>query len=236
MQEHHVDLRLNTELQEVIGDGDGSVTAIKTTDGEVIECQFVGLTVGVKPNIDLLEALPIKTNRGILVDEYFSTSIPDVYAIGDCAEFAASPGANRKEIEQVWYTGRMHGETLAYSLTVKRVPYRPGVWFNSAKFFDIEYQTYGTVPNREVDGISTFYWEHANGKVCFRAVYQTESKVFIGANSLGSRLRHEFIDKSIREKWTIDEVMGRLHEADFNPEFYEKFYRSILREYKNIVV
>src|SRR5690606_13142131 len=106
MQEHHVDLRLNTELQEVIGDGDGSVTAIKTTDGEVIECQFVGLTVGVKPNIDLLKALLIKTYRGSLVDECLSTSILDVYAIGGCAEFAACPGANRKEIDQVWYTGR----------------------------------------------------------------------------------------------------------------------------------
>lgn len=232
MQEHHVDLRLNTVLQEIIGDPEGKVSAIRTTQGEVLECQFVGLTVGVKPNVDFLHPLPIDTNRGILIDEYFRTSIPDVYAIGDCAEFQASPGPNRKEIEQVWYTGRMHGETLAHSLTVKAVPYRPGVWFNSAKFFDVEYQTYGTVPNGMIEGLSTFYWEHANGKVCFRAVYETTSKTFIGANSLGTRLRHEFMDKAIREKWTIDKVMERLHQADFNPEFYEKVYKSISREYQ----
>lgn len=234
MSEHDVDLRLNTELKEIIGDGTGKVDAVQTNQGEIIECQFVGLAVGVSPNVDFLKSTPLELNKGILVDEFFATSIEDVFAIGDCAEFQSSPGPNRKEIEQVWYTGRMHGETLAHSLTVKPVPYRPGVWFNSAKFFDIEYQTYGTVPNSKIEGLSTFYWEHDNGKVCFRAVYETASKTFIGASSLGIRIRHEFMDKAIREKWSINKVMGKLHEAEFNPEFYEKFYREIMGEYKRV--
>jgi hypothetical protein len=41
----------------------------------------------------------------------------------------------------------MHGETLALTLTGKRTAYAPGHWFNSAKFLDIEYQTYGQVGN-----------------------------------------------------------------------------------------
>jgi NADPH-dependent 2,4-dienoyl-CoA reductase/sulfur reductase-like enzyme len=234
MREHHVDLRLNTELREIIGDATGRVEAVQTNQGEIIECQFVGLAAGVSPNVDFLKSTPLKLNKGILIDEFFATSIEDVFAIGDCAEFKSSPGPNRKEIEQVWYTGRMHGETLAHCLTVEPVSYLPGVWFNSAKFFDIEYQTYGTVPNSKIDGISTFYWEHDNGKVCFRAVYETASKTFIGASSLGIRIRHEFMDRAIGEKWSVNKVMGKLHEAEFNPEFYEKFYRSILGEYKRV--
>lgn len=230
--EHDVDLRLETELKEIVGDSAGKVDAVITQQGEVIDCDFVGLGVGVSPNIDFIKDSGIKTNRGVLIDEFFATSVEDIYAIGDCAEFEVPPGSDRKQIEQVWYTGRMHGETLAHNLTSSKVPYRPGVWFNSAKFFDIEYQSYGHVPNVEGEGVCSFYWEHPKGKVCFRAVFEAESGVFVGAHALGYRLRHEFMDKAIREKWAIDKVMERLDKADFNPEFYGKFYRDILREFR----
>ena len=234
IREHGVDLRLNTELRDIIGDEGGRVKAVITSQNETLPGDFVGLAVGVSPNVGFLKNSPLKINRGILVDEYFATSVEDVYAVGDCAEFPSSPGPNRKEIEQVWYTGRMHGETLAYSLTAKPVPYRPGVWFNSAKFFDIEYQSYGTVPATGMEGIGTFYWEHPEGKACFRAVFEEETGIFIGANALGYRLRHEFMDKAIREKWHIDQVMGKLDKADFNPEFFGKFYKDILVEFRKL--
>lgn len=232
MREHHVDLRLNTELKEIVDSGQGSAGAVITQTGELIECGFVGLATGVTPNVDFLRGSRLNTNLGIVIDEYFQTSVDDVFAIGDCAEFRQSPGPNRKNIEQVWYTGRMHGETLAYSLTEKPVPYKPGVWFNSAKFFDIEYQSYGTVPNAPIEGIGSRYWEHDNGRICFRAVYETGSGVFIGADSLGFRLRHEFMDQAIRERWPLDRVIGNLHKADFNPEFSQKNHQAIAEKFK----
>ena len=44
---------------------------------------------------------------------------------------------------------------------VKKQNTKPGVWFNSAKFFDIEYQTYGWVwaQPKENEG-AVLYWEH----------------------------------------------------------------------------
>jgi len=223
--EHDIDLRLETELEEIVGDSAGKVDAVITQQGEIIDCEFVGLGVGVSPNIDFLRDSDIKTNRGVLIDEFFATSAEDIYAIGDCAEFEVKPGADRKQIEQVWYTGRMHGETLAYNLTKMKVPYRPGVWFTSAKFFDIEYQSYGTVPNVDGLGINSFYWEHPKGKICFRAVFEEDTGVFVGAHALGYRLRHEFMDKAIRERWDIDKVMNRLDEADLTRSFQVSFIR-----------
>lgn len=230
--EHDIDLRLETELKEIVGNSAGQVEAVITQQGEIIDCNFVGLGIGVSPNITFIKNSGIRTGRGILVDEYFATSVEDVYAIGDCAEFEIAPGPYRKRIEQVWYTGRMHGETLAYNLTRKKVPYRPGLWFNSAKFLDIEYQSYGTVPNVDQQGLDSFYWEHPKGKICFRAVFETEGGAFVGAHALGLRLRHEFMDRAIRERWKIDQVMGRLEEADFNPEFSGKLYKDIVREFR----
>ena len=102
IKEHHFDLRLNAELDEIIGDQNGKVKGVKTKDGELIDCQFVGLTAGVSPNIDFLKNSDLDLKRGVLVDQYFRTNLPDVFAIGDCAEFREVPGKDRKNIEQVW--------------------------------------------------------------------------------------------------------------------------------------
>ena len=229
--EHHIDLKLQTELEEILSDEKGRVRAVKTSKGEEIPCQFVGLTAGVSPNVEFLKDSGLEIKRGILVNEFFETNIPDVFAIGDCVEFQKAPGPDRKTIEQVWYTGRMHGETLAYSLAKEKTAYRPGVWFNSAKFLDIEYQTYGTVPptwNQEE--YKSFYWEHANGKVCFRILMNSESRI-LGVNIFGFRLRHEFFDQAIREGWQGEKVIANLDKADFNPEFYAPYYLEIQKAF-----
>jgi NADPH-dependent 2,4-dienoyl-CoA reductase/sulfur reductase-like enzyme len=233
IREHHMDLRLETELKEILSDEHGRAKGVITSKGEEISCQFVGLTAGVTPNIDFLRNTELEVNRGVKVDLFFKTNIPDVFAIGDCAEFEKAPAPDRRPIEQVWYTGRMHGETLAYSLCKGPVPYNPGVWFNSAKFLDIEYQTYGTLPpewgNEEYN---TFYWEHKNGKVAFRMLMDKEGKI-VGINNFGIRLRHEFFDRAIREKWTGEKVISKMEKANFDPEFYAPFYLEIQSEFQS---
>ncbi len=220
--EHHVDLRLNTELKEIISDKSGRVESVITSNGDKINCQFVGLTVGVSPNISLVKGTEIATDRGILIDEYFETNIKDVYAIGDCAQFKVSI-SGRRPIEQVWYTGRMHGETLAHSIaTCEKTVYIPGHWFNSAKFFDIEYQTYGNVPAKLSNDMDSFYWEHDTKRICLRLVYHKDTKVFLGLNVFGIRVRHQVIDKWLNEKRSVNYIIENLQEANFDPEFFIK--------------
>jgi NAD(P)H-nitrite reductase large subunit len=150
IKSHHVNLMFNTELDEIIDDGTGRVKGIKTKTGDIIDCQIVGLTPGVSPNVEFVKSSKIEVERGIKINRYFETNIKDVYAIGDCAQF--EQGVNgRRNIEQVWYTGRIMGETLAQTICGNKLAYNPGPWFNSAKFFDIEYQTYGWVLAKRQD-------------------------------------------------------------------------------------
>ena len=113
---HGIDLKMSTNLVEIVADEKGQATAVITDQGETLPCQMVGLTAGVRPNIDFLKNSGLEMNRGILVDQYLATNLPDVYAIGDCAELRA-PLPHRNAIEAVWYVGRMMGETLAQNLT-----------------------------------------------------------------------------------------------------------------------
>lgn len=230
--EHHIDLKLNSELKDIIADKNGRVESIITSTGEKIDCQFVGLTVGVSPNISLVKDTEITTDRGILINEYFETNIKDIYAIGDCAQFSISI-KGRKPIEQVWYTGRMHGETLAHSIaTCEKTAYQPGHWFNSAKFFDIEYQTYGDVPSKMPENFNSFYWEHPTEKICLRLVFEKETEKFIGLNVFGIRMRHAVVDKWLNEMQSVNYVIDNLQEANFDPEFFIKHESAIILSYK----
>lgn len=226
VRSHHVELKHETELKVIEGDDHGRVRAVVTTAGERIACQFVGLTVGVSPNISFLQGSEVKTNRGVLVNDFLQTNIPDVYAIGDCAERTYSlPG--RREIEQVWYTGRMMGEAVAQTICGTPTRYAPGPWFNSAKFFDIEYQTYGVVQSKLQEGEAEFYWEHESGLRAMHFVWKNDPRELLGVNTFGIRLRHACFDRWLREGRTIDYVMAHLAEANFDPEFFQRFENSI---------
>ncbi len=295
--EHHIDLRLGTELDEIIGDENGVVKAITTKSGERIECGFVGLTVGVSPNVVPTPALPkgegafdlpfgegrsgaislpfgeagnslpkgegrsgaislpfgegrggdyIEVGRGYLVDEYLTTSNPDVYAIGDCAELRR-PQQGRRAIEAVWYTGRMMGQTVARTVCGQPTKYEPRLWFNSAKFFDIEYQVYGDVLAKNPEGVTSLYWEHQSGKKAIRVNFSslnpskggTFSPPFggtyvTGFNLMGIRYRHEVCEKWILERTPIETVLEHLSLANFDPEFFDEYEKEFVHQYNQL--
>ena len=235
IRNHHVDLRLDTNLKEIISDENGKVKAVVVQEtGEIIACNVVGLTPGVSPNIDLVRNSEIETNRGVLVNRHLETNIKDIYAIGDCAE-QREPIGERRTIEAVWYTGRMMGEALAQTLCGNPMPYNPGHWYNSAKFFDIEYQTYGWVNSdlTRPEYEKHFHWIHEDDTKCITVAYHKDTNVLLGINAFGIRFRHETFDKWLSGKRDMDYVMEHLEEANFDPEFYKQYEGSILSEYKN---
>ena len=227
---HHIDLRLATELREIADDGRGRACAVITSEGDRIPCGYVGLTAGVHPRIDLLENTPVEADRGILVDEMLRTSAPDIFAAGDCVQLR-EPRPGRRAIEAVWYTGRMMGETAAYNLCGLETPYDPGIWFNSAKFLDIEYQVYGDVPNQIPESYASLYWEHPGGESSIRIVYEKEGQAVVGFNLMGVRYRQAVCHRWIAERATLEHVLAHLPLANFDPELYAAYEQQVLKLY-----
>jgi len=233
IRDNHIDLRLGVNLKEINADENGTVKSITIAEtGEKIECNLVGLTAGVSPNIDFIKDSEIETGRGVKVNRYLETNIPNIYAIGDCAEQHEAID-ERRPIEAVWYTGRMMGETLAQTICGKRMEYKPSHWFNSAKFFDIEYQTYGWVWAQPKENEARFYWEHADGKKCIHINYDKNTHEFLGINNFGIRMRHEFFDKALTENKTIEHVLEHLADANFDPEFYKLHEKEIIEKFNS---
>ena len=230
-QENHVAVHYNTELREILGDAQGRVRAVVTTAGEEIACQWVGLATGVTPNLTLAKTSTVETDRGILVDAHLRTSVPHVFAAGDCAQHR-QPAAGEVPIEQLWYTGRMQGETVAHTICGQPTPYRRGIWFNSAKFFNLEYQTYGQAPATPMAGLGSFYWEHPDSRAALRIYFEAAAPhAVVGFNALGLRLRQAVCEQWIREHAPVATVMAHLGAANFDPEFFPKHEKTIVADF-----
>ncbi len=233
VRKHGIDLRLETGLREILADSTGKARAAVTSSGEEIACGFVGLTAGVRPNIGFLKDSGIACNKGVLVSPYLETNVPGVFAIGDCAELEAPP-QGRKAIEAVWYVGRMQGETLALTLSGKRTAYAPGPWFNSAKFFDMEYQTYGEVPPQLPLGWETLFWVHPMGEKSIRLVWDGATGAIKGFNLMGVRYRHETCAHWLAEGTHIHNVLAKLNKANFDPEFFKQYEPEVVARFNEM--
>ncbi len=243
IRRHGIDLRLQTELRAILGDESGRVRAVETSAGDGINCNFVGLTAGVSPNLSALAGAAVATARGALVDRWMRTSARNVFAAGDCAQLRQPDGAPGP-VEQLWYTGRMQGEIAGNSIAwmfAKAIPferlhehaapYERGVWFNSAKFFTIEYQTYGSVPAK-LDPERTHVWSSRDGKVLIRLAWDEQRRIS-GFNLLGTRYRQTLCQSWIRDGLSATEVARRLPEACFDPEFTPPYHQAFLQSWRN---
>jgi len=240
--EHHIEVQTQTELAEIHDDGRGRVGGVTTKDGKRIDCDLVALTAGVHPNIDAAKASNAETAAGVVVDKWLRTSVKNVYAAGDCAQLK-NPDGSPGRPEQLWYTGRMQGEAAANcigwqlergvpfeEIPQKAAPYDRGIWFNSAKFFNVEYQTYGFVPN-SLDAERTHVWTSSDQKKLIRLVWDDQERI-TGMNFFGLRFSHPVCESWLRDERSAQYVTEHLSDASFDPEFYRPDYRSFQASFR----
>jgi 3-phenylpropionate/trans-cinnamate dioxygenase ferredoxin reductase subunit len=137
---HGVDLRLGVELEAV--EGEERVTGVRLAGGEVIPCEIVVVGIGIVPAVGPLIAAGAAGANGLDVDPYCRTSLPDVYAIGDCAAHASvwADGAVIR-LESVQNANDM-ANTAARAICGDPQPYAALPWFWSNQY-DLKLQTVG---------------------------------------------------------------------------------------------
>ena len=146
MTEHGVHIHYRSEVAEVIGDARGRVTGVKLTSGEVLACDLVGAGIGVKPQIGLARDSALKLDKGILVDEYLQTIVPDVYAAGDCAQ-VWDRWTERYTLDSLWPSavaaGRIAGRNMTARYPGMRTAYLKGIAFNACLLFGLHITAMG---------------------------------------------------------------------------------------------
>lgn len=81
---HGVDVRLGTTVDSILGE-DGRATGVRLADGEVVSADMVVVGIGIIPSVEPLRQAGAEGENGIAVDRTCRTSLPDIFAVGDCA-------------------------------------------------------------------------------------------------------------------------------------------------------
>jgi len=138
---HGVDLRTGAQVEVLVGAG-GRVTGVCLADGETLAADIVIVGIGIVPAVAPLQAAGARIGNGVEVDAHCRTSLPHIYAIGDCAAHANgfANGATIR-VESVQNANDM-ARTVAQAITGDAQPYQAVPWFWSNQF-DLKLQTVG---------------------------------------------------------------------------------------------
>jgi NADPH-dependent 2,4-dienoyl-CoA reductase/sulfur reductase-like enzyme len=267
LRAHGVDVRLGVNVDEMRRGPDGALAGVRLGDAPrtqavlasgaaEVPCDLLVCAIGVVPNTGFLETSGLRLAKGgaIEVDDALRASAADVWAAGDCANVTWADGSRRPE--QLWYTARDQGRVAAASMLEDGATYRRGTWYNSAKFFDLEYTTAGWVPvrldwdNTPLDpGPDVSDWfQRSPGRfdsqriVCKGGSGGTEESPqldergrihsarandrVIGFNMLGGRWNHEVLLDWIDSRRSLSFVLDRLAEAQFDEELSPRWRRQ----------
>jgi 3-phenylpropionate/trans-cinnamate dioxygenase ferredoxin reductase subunit len=136
-----VDVRTDVSVESILGE-QGVATGVRLAGGEIIEAQMVIVGIGIVPAVEPLLAAGADGNNGVNVDEYCQTTLPQIYAIGDCAahESRFASGA-RIRVESV-QNANDQATTVAKAIVGSREPYSAVPWFWSNQY-DLKLQTVG---------------------------------------------------------------------------------------------
>jgi NADPH-dependent 2,4-dienoyl-CoA reductase/sulfur reductase-like enzyme len=139
-REQGVEVLLETELAELTGNGK-LLTGARTKDGVTIEGYLAIVGIGVVPNVELAQDAGAEVHDGIVVDERFRASLPDVYAVGDVARYPDPTSGRLRRIEH-WSSANAQGGHLGRQLAGSKARYDElPVFFT--QLFDETFQVIG---------------------------------------------------------------------------------------------
>ena len=138
---HGVDLRTETAVESIVGQ-DGAVSGVILAGGTTLPADLVIVGIGIIPAVGPLLSAGAAGGNGIDVDEFCRTSLPDIYAIGDCAAHSSAFANNAVvRLESVQNANDM-ATCAAKSICGEPAPYRATPWFWSNQY-DLKLQTVG---------------------------------------------------------------------------------------------
>lgn len=130
--------RWNAALDEITPEG------IRFADGRETEADIICPCIGTRANVELvantevLAGQPITVKRGIVVNQRMETSVPSIYAAGDCCE-GTDMQTGETSIIGLWENASRQGETAGNNMAGKNIEYRGNVLQNIIHFMGMDF-------------------------------------------------------------------------------------------------
>ena len=189
---------LNAATEEVLGDG--MVNGIKLKDGRKFDSDIVLIQAGIRPIIDLAKNANIKTDRGIIINEFLETSEKDIYAVGDCVQYK----------DQIWgiIPACMEQSKIvaASVLELKKVEYEGTTPKNTLKIVGLELTSIGTIDPKKEEGAGWEILKKSDKKdCCYQKIVLKDNKLK-GAILFGDNKAISYVYKKMEQDVDKEEL------------------------------
>ncbi|MGM0900926.1 MAG: nitrite reductase large subunit NirB [Bacillota bacterium] len=195
LEKQGMNFLLKKSTTEILGKK--QVTGLRFKDGSRIKADLVVMAVGIKPNVTLAAEAGIPVSRGILVNDYLETEIPNIYAVGECAE-------HRGMVYGLVAPLYQQGEVLAKRICgVEAEGYKGSVLSTQLKVSGVDVFSTGKINEDEISKVSKMYDD-------LRGVYQKiifEEGKMAGAVLFGNTKDGNKLLNFIKKGTTIEEYL-----------------------------
>jgi NAD(P)H-nitrite reductase large subunit len=209
---HGIRVITGQKIKGIYGPRD-RVSYVRLENGDKIDCQLVIIAVGVSPNIDLVSETPIKTNRGIIVDNRMQTNVEGILAAGDVCE---APNFLTKEhsITPIWPNAYTQGRIAGLNMAGSKTDFKGSLAMNSLDVLGLPIITLG-ISNPLEPGYQIFKRAKNNSyrKIVFKdnkIVGATLIKSIEGAGIITSLIK-DCVDTSGFKRQLLKEDFGLIH-------------------------
>jgi NAD(P)H-nitrite reductase large subunit len=211
LQEQDIEIHTSTSVNKVLGGKD--VQGVQVGQKQ-LQCDLVIVAVGVRPNLDIIKGTQIKTNEGILVNEYMQTNMANVYAAGDIAE-ALDRATNELKINAIWPNAISQGRVAAQNMLGQQSSYQGSDALNLINVFETPVLSIGQT-SKEI-GACEVIRIHRN-KV-YRKLLLHEGKVK-GYQAIGDLRNAGFLLHAHRTGANITDVLDSLKKDNLIGQHY----------------
>lgn len=201
-----VQLHLGDGIGRILVDDCNRAVGVELASGTTLEAGLVILGIGVRPNTQLAQqaGLEIGIGGGIAVNAFLQTSDPDIYAVGDAAEYTFGPTGQAMCVPLAGPANRAGRLAGQHAATGRCDPMRPVFGTSIVRVFDVAAATTGmtsTMARRLKRPVATVtitarhhagYYPHA-APLTLKLVYDPEDERVLGAQAVGT----EGVDKRI---------------------------------------
>jgi NAD(P)H-nitrite reductase large subunit len=210
-----VNFATGQSVQKIIGkEGNEAVVGgVILTKGNTVPCDIVVVAIGVIPRTELTVGTALKTNRGIVVDNYMQTNVPDVYASGDVAE-AYDFILKQNRLLPLWPLAMLEGKTAGYNMAGTKTLYCGGTNMSSLKYFSFPIVSIGMANPKEdptLEILTKYDPEHGIYKKIV-----LKDNVIVGLTLLGNIERAGLLYHLMKETVNVKKIKPKLLADDFS--------------------
>jgi NAD(P)H-nitrite reductase large subunit len=200
-------------VQKVISDPEnGEVTGVTLTSGTQLPCEIVIVAIGVVPRTELAIGTMLKTNRGILVDKYLETNVPNVFAAGDVAE-AFDFVLNENRLLPLWPLAMIEGKIAGYNMAGKKTDYSGGTSMSALKYFGVPIISVG-LANPKIETSYEILTKYDENREIYKKLV-LKNDVIMGMTFLNSIERAGIIFNLMKNNVNVGEFKNEILSEDF---------------------